>query len=99
MTCWVGSSGSSQHPAKFIDLVTCENQDKIFLICNVTAQLKYHVTCEWGSLILSHHLVKFGVNSHCGIGGIIFFISHVTAIPEYHVTLLMDSIGLVKVDI
>ena len=36
MTCWVGSSHSSDHPAMFIDLVSCEGEDKIFLICHVT---------------------------------------------------------------
>ena len=44
MTCWVGSSHSSHHPAKFVDLVPCESEDKIFLICNVITQLKCHVT-------------------------------------------------------
>ena len=36
MTCWVGSSHSSYHPAKFVDLTPCESKDKIFLICHVT---------------------------------------------------------------
>ena len=44
MTCWVGSSNSSHHPAKFVDLVPCESEDKIFLICHVITQLKCHVT-------------------------------------------------------
>ena len=44
MTCWVGSSNSSHHPAKFVDLVPCESEDKIFLTCHVTTQLKCHVT-------------------------------------------------------
>ena len=44
MTCWVGSSNSSHHPVKFVDLVPCESEDKIFLICNVITQLKCHVT-------------------------------------------------------
>ena len=44
MTCWVGSSNSSHHPAKFVDLVPCESEDKIFLICLVIAQLKCQVT-------------------------------------------------------
>ena len=44
MTCWVGSSHSSHHPTKFIVLVTSESKDKIFLICHVTTQMKYHVT-------------------------------------------------------
>ena len=43
MTCWVGSSNSSHHPAKFVDLVPCESEDKIFLTCHVTTQLKCHV--------------------------------------------------------
>ena len=44
MTCWVGSYHSSHHPAKFADLVLCESEDKIFLTCLVTTQLKCHVT-------------------------------------------------------
>ena len=44
MTCWVGSSNSSHHPVKFVDLVPRESEDKIFLICNVITQLKCHVT-------------------------------------------------------
>ena len=30
MTCWVGSSYSSYHPAKFAGLAPCENKDEIF---------------------------------------------------------------------
>ena len=30
MTCWVGSSNASHHPAKFVDLVACESEDKYF---------------------------------------------------------------------
>ena len=45
MTCWLGSSPhSSHHPAKFVDLVPCESEDKIFLTCHVNTQLKCHVT-------------------------------------------------------
>ena len=40
MTFWVGSSNSSYHPAKFVDLVPCESEDKLFLTCHV----KYRVT-------------------------------------------------------
>ena len=43
MICWVGSSHSSHHPAKFLDLVPCESEDKIFLVCHVNSQLKNHV--------------------------------------------------------
>ena len=43
MTCWVWSSHSSHHPAKFVDLVHCETEDKIFLTDHVTTQLKCHV--------------------------------------------------------
>ena len=39
MVRWVG-----HHPAKFLDLVPCESQGKIFLIYHVTTQLKCHVT-------------------------------------------------------
>ena len=44
MTSWVGSSNASHHPAKFVDLVTCESEDKIFLTCHVITQLKCHMT-------------------------------------------------------
>ena len=30
MTCWMGSSHSSYHPAKFVGLAPCENKDEIF---------------------------------------------------------------------
>ena len=43
MICWVGSSHSSHHPAKFVDLVPSESEEKIFLTCHVTTQLKCHV--------------------------------------------------------
>ena len=46
MTCLVGSSHSSHHPAKFMDLVPCESEDKIFLICHVTTQSKCYVTLQ-----------------------------------------------------
>ena len=36
MTCWVGSSHSSYHPAKFVDLALCETKGIMFLICHVT---------------------------------------------------------------
>ena len=41
MTCWMGSSHSSHHRAKF---VSCESEDKIFLTCHVTTQLRCHAT-------------------------------------------------------
>ena len=44
MTCWVGSSHSSHHPAKSVDLAPCESEDKILLTCHVTTILKCHVT-------------------------------------------------------
>ena len=44
MTCCVGSSHSSYHPAKFVGLACCESEDKAFLICHVTTQLNCHVT-------------------------------------------------------
>ena len=44
MTCWMGSSHPSHYPAKFVDLVPCESEDKIFLTCYVTTQLKCPVT-------------------------------------------------------
>ena len=44
MTFWVGSSHSSHHPAKFMDLALCESEDKIFLTFPVATQFKCHVT-------------------------------------------------------
>ena len=44
MICWLGSSNSSHHTAKFVDLKPFESEDKIFLICHVITQLKCHVT-------------------------------------------------------
>ena len=46
MTCWMGSSHPSHYPAKFVDLVPCESEDKIFLTCYVTTQLKCPVTMQ-----------------------------------------------------
>ena len=44
MTYWVGYSHSSHHPAKFVDFVPFESEDKIFLTFHVITQLKYYVT-------------------------------------------------------
>ena len=44
MTCWVGFSHSSHHPAKFVGLAPFESEDIIFLIFHVTTQSKCHVT-------------------------------------------------------
>ena len=46
MICWVDSSHSSHHPAKFVDLVPCESEGKIFLVCHVNSQLKNHVVLQ-----------------------------------------------------
>ena len=81
MTCWVGSSHSSLHPAKFVDLVPCESEDKIFLICHVTTQLRCHVTLWLTSLI--HTLYESG--------NITLFICQVTTMLKCHVTLLVGS--------
>ena len=32
MTCWAGSSNSSHHRSKFVDLVACESKGKIFFL-------------------------------------------------------------------
>ena len=39
-----GPSHSSHHPAEFVDLVPSESEDKIFLTCQVSTQLKCQVT-------------------------------------------------------
>ena len=90
MTFWVGSSNSSHHSAKFVDLVPCESGDKIFLICHVIIQLKCHVT-GWISLMLSHHLAKFGVHALYEKGNITLFICQLTTMSKCHVTLWMGS--------
>ena len=47
MTCWVESSLSSHLLPKFGEIVPCESEDKTFLNCRVTTQLKCQVTV-WG---------------------------------------------------
>ena len=79
MTCWVGSSHSSHHPAKFVDLVPCDH---------VTARLKCQsVTwlCGWGFLSLIHHPAKFGVHTSYESGNITLFICQVTTILKCRV--------------
>ena len=54
MTCWVGSSHSSHHPAKFVDLAfgvhtLYESGNITFFICQVTTMSKCHVTLWVGS--------------------------------------------------
>ena len=44
MTCWVGSSHSSYHPAKSVGLPPCEDKDEIFLICHVSTWWICYVT-------------------------------------------------------
>ena len=36
-------------PAKFEGLASCDSENKMFLICHVTTQSKYHVTLWVGS--------------------------------------------------
>ena len=91
MTCWVRSSNSSLHRSKFVDLVPCESEDKIFLICHVITQLKCHVTLWVDSLMLSHHPAKFGVHTLYESGKITLFICHVTTCSIFHVTLWVGS--------
>ena len=50
MTCWVESSPhSSHHPAKFLDLVPCESEDKIFLTCDHTIEESHDFVGEFPS--------------------------------------------------
>ena len=90
MTCWLGSSPhSSQHPAKLVNLVPCESEDKIFLTCHVTTQLKCHVTfrMDFPHLTSSPY---FGVHTLYENGNITFFICQVTTMSKCHVTLWVE---------
>ena len=44
--CWVGSSHSSHHPAKFLNLALRE-RDEIFLICHVSWFVTIKVSCDF----------------------------------------------------
>ena len=64
ITCLVGSSHSSHHPAESVDLAPCESEDKIFdLPCDYTIEVSLTWLCRWISFIKSHHSVRFGVHT------------------------------------
>ena len=102
-----GSSQSSHHTAKFVDLVPFENEDKYFWF--VTWPHDWTITwlCGWIFLILSHHPAKFGVHTLDERRNIMSFICQVTTMSKCHVTLWvgsphprpLGSIGLAKVEI
>ena len=81
LTCWVVSSHFSHHPAKFVDLVPCERENKIFLTCHVTTQLTW--LCGWIFLTLSPHPAMFGVHTLYESGNITFFSCQVTTMSKY----------------
>ena len=83
MTCWAGSSNSSHHRSKFVDLVACESKGKIFFFCHVITQLKCSVTL-WVDFF---HPAKFGVHTLYESGKIMLFICHMTTWLMRHVTL------------
>ena len=90
MTCWVRSSHSSHHPANFVDHVPCESEDKIFLICQVTTQLKCHVTL-WVDF---PHTKSSPAQSEVHAlyeSGNITLICQVTTMLKCHVTLWVGS--------
>ena len=74
MTSWLGSSNSSHQPAKFVDLVPSESEDKMFLICHVITQMKYHVTLWVDFSHPKSHPAKFGVHTLYESGNITLFI-------------------------
>ena len=78
MTCWVRSSHSSYHPAKFLGLASCESKDKIFKVCQVITSSICHVT-------LSLHPAKFGIHRPCESGDITSLIYLMTTCLMYHV--------------
>ena len=78
MTCCVGSSHSGHRPAKFVDLVPCGTEGKIFLICHVTTQLKCHVTLWMDSPYPKPSPSKFGVHTLYESRNITFSICLVT---------------------
>ena len=86
MTCLVGSSHSSHHPAKFVGPVPCESEGKIFLICHMTIQLKCQVTLWVDFLHPKSPPAKFGVHRPFECGDITFLIFHVTTQLMCHVT-------------
>ena len=58
----------SHYPAKFGTHRPWESGNITFLICNVTAISKCHVTLKVGSLILNCHRAKIGVHRPYGTG-------------------------------
>ena len=87
MKCWVESSYSSHLPAKFVNFVHCEREDKVFLICHVTMQLRCQVSL-W--VVLPYlKLLPYYVWVHrpCESGHITFLMCHMATWLMCHVTL------------
>ena len=90
MVCWVGSSHSIHYLAKFVELVPCESEDKIFLTCHVTTQLKCHVTLRVDYPHPKSPPAKFGVHTLYERGNVTFFICQVTTMSKCYVKLWVD---------
>ena len=88
MTCWVGSSYSSRHPAKFVDLVPCENEDKIFLMSRDHA---IEVSREFVGEVPSSKVTTL-LSLPYESGNMTLFICHVTTISKCHVNFWMEPI-------
>ena len=89
MTCWVGSSHSSHHPAKFIDLLTCESEDIFYLSRYYTIEVSHDFVGGVPSFLVTT-LLSLGSMGVVELE-ICFFNCHVTTVSKYHVTLLVES--------
>ena len=90
MICWLGSSHSSYHPAKFAGLAPCK--DEIFLVCHMTTWLIFPWLCGWGPFILSHHPATFGVHRPFESGNVTTLICLVTTWSICYLTLWLGSL-------
>ena len=78
MTCWLGSSHSSHHPAKFVAMRLVEVKIKHFWFVTWPHNRSITWLCRSGSLILSHHPVQFDIQRRRESGNITFFIYQLT---------------------
>ena len=86
MMCWVGSSHSSRHPAKFLTLCLVKGKTKYF-------DLSRDHTIEVSLDLMGgfHHPTMFGVHRPCESGDVTFLICHVTTWLLCHINLLTRS--------
>ena len=78
--CWVGSSHSSYHLAKFEGLAPWESKGEIFFDRSDTW------LCRWGPFTLSHHSAKFGFHRPWKRGDITSLIYYMTTCLMCHLT-------------